>query len=98
MAQVYFKIDLRTSYYQLRVREADIPKKAFRTRYGRFEFTVMPFGLTNAPAAFIDLIYRVLQPYLYWFIVVFVDGILIYSKNEEDHEGCSPDLKKTSVV
>ena len=86
-AQVYFKIDLRTSYHQLRVREADIPKMEFRMRYEHFEFTVMPFGLMNAPTAFMDLMHRVFQPYLDRFIMVFVDDILIYSKSEEEHEG-----------
>ena len=85
-ARVYSKIDLHTGYHQLRVREANIPKTAFRTQYGHFEFTVMPFGLTNAPAAFMDLMHRVLQPYLDRFVVIFVDDILIYSKSEEDHE------------
>ena len=86
-AWVYSKIDLRTGYHQLRVREADIPKMAFRMRYGHFEFTVMPFGLTNALAAFMDLMYMVFQPYLDQFIVVFMGEILIYSKFEEDHKG-----------
>ena len=85
-SRVYSKIDLRTSYHQLRVRETDIPKTAFRKRYGHFEFTVMPFGLTNAPAAFMDLMHRVFQPYLDQFIVVFVDDILIYSQSEWEHE------------
>ena len=63
-ARVYSKIDLHTSYHQMRVRDTDIPKTAIRTRYGHFEFTVMPFGLTNASAAFIDLMHRIFQPYL----------------------------------
>ena len=86
-ARVYFKIDLHTSYHQLRVREADIPKTVFRTRYRNFEFTVMPFRLTNAPTAFMDLMHKVFQPYLDHFVVVFIDEILIYSKSEEEHEG-----------
>ena len=84
--QIYFKIDLRTSYHKLKVRETDIPKTAFRTRYGHFEFTVMPFGLTNAPGTFMDLMHRVFQPYLDQFVVVFVDDILIYSQSEWEHE------------
>ena len=86
-ARVYSKIDLRTSYYQLRVRETDIPKIAFRTHYEHFELTVMPSRLTNAPAAFMDLMHRVFQPYLDQFFVVFVDDILIYSRSEREHEG-----------
>ena len=85
-ARVYSKIDLRTRYHQLRVRDADIPKTTFRTRYGHFEFTVMPFGLTNAPAAFMDLMHRIFQPYLDQFVVVFVDDILINFQSEWEHE------------
>ena len=77
--QIYSKIDLHTDYHQLRVREADIPKIGFKTRYGHFEFIVMPFRLTNAPVAFMDLMHRVFYPYLDQFVVVFVDDILIYS-------------------
>ena len=85
-AHVYSKINLRTGYHQLRVRETDIPKAAFRTRYGHFEFTMMPLGLTNAPAAFVDLMHRVFQLYLDQFVVVFVDDMLIYSQSEKEHE------------
>ena len=85
-ARVYSKINLCTRYHELRVREADIPKTAFRTRYGHFEFTVMPFRLTNVPAAFMDLMYKVFQPYLDQFVVVFVEDILIYSQSEKEHE------------
>ena len=85
-ARVYSKIDLRTGYHQLWVRETDILKTAFRTCYRHFEFKVMPFGLTKAPAAFMDLMHRVFQPYLDQFVVVFVDDILIYSQSEWEHE------------
>ena len=85
-ARVYSKIDLNTGYHQLRVRETNIPKTAFRTRYGHFEFTVMLFGFTNAPVAFMDLMHRVFQPYLDQFIMVFVDDIMVYSQSKGDHE------------
>ena len=84
--RVYSKIDLRTGYHQLRVREADILKIAFKTRYEHFKFTVMPLGLMNAPAAFMDLMNRVFQPYLDQFGVLFVNDFLIYSQSELEHE------------
>nr|GEV36322.1 retrotransposon protein, putative, Ty3-gypsy subclass [Tanacetum cinerariifolium] len=86
-SRVYSKIDLRFGYHQLKVREEDIPKTTFKTRYGHYEFEVISFGLTNAPAVFMDLMNRVCKPYLDRFVIVFIDDILIYSRNRKEHEG-----------
>ncbi|GKB00706.1 putative reverse transcriptase domain-containing protein, partial [Tanacetum coccineum] len=85
-SSVYSKIDMRSGYHQLRVREEDIPKTAFRTHYVHYEFQVMPFGLTNAPTVFLDLMNRVCKSYLDKFVIVFIDDILIYSRSEKDHK------------
>ncbi|GJY64291.1 putative reverse transcriptase domain-containing protein, partial [Tanacetum coccineum] len=84
-SSVYSKIDLRSGYHQLRVKDEDIPKTAFRIRYRHYEFQVMPFGLTNAPAVFIELINHVCKPYMDKFVIVFIDDILIHSRNKEEH-------------
>ena len=83
---VFSKIDLRSGYYQLRVKEVDVLKTTFRTRYNHYEFLVMPFEFTNAPAAFMDLMNRVFRPYVDQFVVVFIDDILLYSKDAQEHE------------
>jgi hypothetical protein len=85
-ASVFSKIDLRSGYHQLKIRESDIPKTVFHTRYGLYEYTVMSFGLTNAPAYFMYLMNKVFLEYVDKFVVVFIDGILIFSKMEEEHE------------
>jgi hypothetical protein len=85
-AKYFSKIDLRSGYFQLKIRENDIPKTAFVTRYGQFEFTVMSFGLTNAPAYFMNLMNKVFMDELDKFVVVFIDDILVYSKSIQEHE------------
>ena len=85
-ASVFSKIDLRSGYYQLFVKDVDVPKTTFITHYGHYEFMVMPFGLINAPAAFMDLMNRVFHPHLDQFLMIFIDDILVYSKDAQEHE------------
>jgi len=84
-AGVFFKIDLRSSYHQLKIKWEDISKTAFRTRYDHYRFTMMPFSLTNALPPFMDLINEAFRPYLDKFVVVFIDGILAYSRDKDEH-------------
>jgi hypothetical protein len=85
-ASIFSKIDLRSGYHQLKIRESDIPKTAFHTRHGLYEYTVMSFGLTNGPAYFMYLMNKVFMEYLDKFIVVFIVDILVFSRTEEEHE------------
>jgi hypothetical protein len=85
-ASVFSKIDLRSGYFQLKIRVHDIPKTAFVTRYGSYEYTVTPFGLTNAPSYFMNMMNKVFMEFLDKFVIVFIDDILIYSKSNEEHE------------
>jgi hypothetical protein len=84
-AKVFSKIELRSGYHQIKIRPQDVPQTAFSTRYGLYEYLVMSFGLTNAPAYFMYLMNSVFMPELDKFVIVFIDDILVYSENKEDH-------------
>jgi hypothetical protein len=84
-ASYYSKLDLRQRYYQVKVKEEDIPKTAFNTRYGHIEFVIMPFGVTNAPTTFMNLMHPVFQSYLARFVVIFINDILVYSWDTQEH-------------
>ena len=83
---VFSKIDLWSGYFQMKVRELDIPKTAFTTRYGLYEYTMIPYGLTNAPAYIMNMMNKVFMDFLDKFVVVFIDDILVYSKSHKEHE------------
>jgi hypothetical protein len=85
-AMVFSKIDLRSRYHQLRIKEDDVPKTAFKMRFGHYKFTVLPFGLTNAPGVFMSLMNGVFHEYLDKFVQVFIDNILIYCRTMKEHE------------
>ena len=100
-ASVFLKIDLLSGYHQLRIKDTNVHKTTFRTRYGHYEFLVMSFGLTNAPPAFMELMNRVFRPYVDLFLMVFIDDILVYSKDWENHDTISSsvrDFEKIAVV